>query len=139
MKGRVLAIDYGSRRVGVALSDPLRVLARGVVTLSNDERLLDSLLELIQREAVALVLVGMPYAPDGGMGKTAREVQRFIEKLRKRTAVSVEVWDESQSTREAQRVLLEAGMKRSARRRRENLDQMAARLMLQEFLDAPGS
>ena len=139
MKGRVLAIDYGSRRVGVALSDPLRVLARGVVTLSNDERLLDSLLELIQREAVALVLVGMPYAPDGGMGKTAREVQRFIERLRKRTAVSVEVWDESQSTREAQRVLLEAGMKRSARRRRENLDQMAARLMLQEFLDAPGS
>jgi len=139
MKGRVLAIDYGSRRVGVALSDPLRVLARGVVTLSNDEHLLDSLLELIQREEVALVLVGMPYAPDGGMGKTAREVERFIERLRQRTAVSVEVWDESQSTREAQRVLLEAGMKRSARRRRENLDQMAARIMLQEFLDAPGS
>jgi len=139
MKGRVLGVDYGSRRVGVALSDPLRVLARALTTLANDETLLDSLLEIIRTEEVVLILVGMPYAPDGGMGKTAREVQRFIEALASRTEIPIKPWDESQTTRQAQQLLIDAGMKRSRRRRRENLDEIAARIMLQEFLDGAGS
>jgi len=138
MKGRVLAIDYGSRRVGVALSDPLRVLARGVATLSNDAALIDSLLDIVRTEDVRLILVGMPYAPDGGLGKTAQEVRRFIARLSQQTSVPVSTWDESQSTRQAQQVLIEAGMKQARRRRREKLDEVAARIMLQEFLDAPG-
>jgi putative transcription antitermination factor YqgF len=73
------------------------------------------------------------------MGKTAQEVQRFIDVLTAQTMVPVKTWDESQSTRQAQQMLLEAGMRQSRRRRREKLDEMAARIMLQEFLDAPGS
>jgi putative Holliday junction resolvase len=139
MKGRILAVDYGSRRVGVALSDPLRVLARGFATLSNDAALIDSLLDIIRSEEVTLILVGMPYAPDGGLGKTGQEVQRFIDRLAERTSVPVSTWDESQSTRRAQQALIDAGMKQARRRRREKLDEVAARIMLQEYLDAPGS
>jgi putative Holliday junction resolvase len=137
MKGRVLAIDYGSRRVGVALSDPLRVLARALTTLPNDGALLDALLDIIRTEEVRLIVVGMPYAPDGGMGKTAREVQRFIDALSARTDVPVTPWDESQTTRQAQHMLIEAGLKQS--RRKQKLDEIAARIMLQEFLDGAGA
>ena len=139
MKGRVLAVDYGSRRLGVAVSDPLRMLARERATLSNDTTVLDSLLEIIHSDEVTLILVGMPYAPDGGMGRAGQEVQRFIDRLSERTDVPVTTWDESHSTRKAQQLLIEAGMKQSRRRRREKLDEVAARIMLQEFLDASGS
>jgi len=90
MKGRVLAVDYGSRRLGVAVSDPLRMLARERATLSNDTTVLDSLLEIIHSDEVTLILVGMPYAPDGGMGRAGQEVQRFIDRLSERISGPLE-------------------------------------------------
>lgn len=138
--GRILAIDYGSKRVGVAVSDPMRVIAQGVTTLANDPRLINTLCALIQSKEASLVLVGMPYGPDGSKGAKANEVEQFIADLQSATEVPIETWDESYSSVNAQRRLIEAGMKMKQRRDKGRIDEMAARVFLQEYLDSlPGT
>ena len=134
--GRVLGIDYGSKRVGLALSDPLRVVAGPVGTWANDQSLLPRLVGLITEQEITLVVVGMPYAPDGGKGAKAREVDGFIAQLRRHHPVPVVAWDESYTTVEAQRVLIAGGKRRKQRGTKGVVDTMAARLLLQQFLDA---
>ena len=133
--GRILAIDYGSKRVGVAMSDPLRVIARGVTTLDNDKDLMQKLRSLIREEGATRIVVGMPYDADGGKGSKALQVDRFIEKLKEAGDVQIDTWDESYSSVNAHRVFVETGMKRKKRREKKRVDEMAARLMLQEYLD----
>ena len=133
--GRILGIDYGSRRVGVALSDPLRVIASGAGTLDNSPGLIATLVSLMQAEHVTLVVVGMPYAPDGGEGGKAEEVGRFVSALRSATTIPVETWDESFSSVNARQAFIDGGMKKSKRREKGRIDEMAARLLLQEFLE----
>ncbi len=134
--GRVLGIDYGSKRVGLALSDPLRVIAGPVGTWNNDGTLLERLATLMAGENVTLVVVGMPYAPDGGKGAKAREVDGFIAQLKRLHPVPVVEWDESYTSIEAKRVLIAGGKRRKQRRARGAVDLMAARLLLQQYLDA---
>jgi putative Holliday junction resolvase len=133
--GSVLGIDYGSRRVGVAVSDPMRILAQGAGALINDAHLLARLMQIIHDRGITLVVVGMPYSDDGGKGQQAREVDRFIDRLRDHIIVDVDTWDESLTSREAQRILIRAGTKKKQRRQKERVDEMAACLLLQEYLD----
>lgn len=137
--GRILAIDYGTKRVGVATSDPTQMIAQGVTTLPNDEELLDTLCNVVRDLEAVRVVVGMPYGADGGKGAKAQEVDRFIERLRQVLAVQIDTWDESYSSVNAHRVFVEAGMKRKKRREKKRVDEMAARLMLQEYLDHHGN
>lgn len=133
--GRVLGIDYGSRRVGLALSDPLRVIAQGAGTLDNDAALIDRLAALIAEQGITLIIVGMPYAANGGKGAKAVEIDRFIDRLKRSVHVAVETWDESYSSVAAHRVFIEGGMKRKKRQEKSRVDEMAARILLQEFLE----
>lgn len=133
--GRILAVDYGSKRVGVAVSDPTRLIAEGVTTLRNDENLLEGMRHLIREHDAVRVVVGMPYAPDGGKGAKALEIERFIKELERVAGVPVDTWDESYSSADARQVFVESGMRRRKRREKKRVDQMAARLMLQEYLD----
>jgi len=133
--GRILGIDYGSRRVGLAISDPMRLIATGAGTWENDERLMDRLRALVADEAIGVVVVGMPYAADGGKGGKGAEVQRFLDRLSQSVAVRVETWDESYTTVNAHRAFIEGGMKRKKRREKARVDEMAARLLLQEYLE----
>jgi putative holliday junction resolvase len=134
--GRVLALDYGTKRVGVAMSDPLRILASGVGTWPNDGELLRRIAQFVSDEVVTLLVVGMPYAPDGGKGAKAREVEAFMERLRGVVDVPLATWDESHTSVEAHRAFREGGMKKKQRRDRASVDTMAARILLQQFLDA---
>jgi putative holliday junction resolvase len=134
--GRVLALDYGTKRVGVAMSDPLRVLAGGVGTWENDGALPGKISKLVTDEAVALIVVGMPYAPDGGKGAKAKEVEAFIARLTPVVQVPLTTWDESYTSVDAHRIFREGGMKKKQRRERASVDTMAARILLQQFLDA---
>jgi putative holliday junction resolvase len=134
-EGRALGIDYGSRRVGVSISDPTRLIAQGAETLRNDGSLIERLCNIVTERGVSLVVVGMPYSPDGGKGAKAREVEEFISRLTEATPVKIETWDESFSSVRAHEVFLEAGMKRKRRREKARVDQMAARVLLQEYLD----
>ena len=134
--GRILGLDYGSKRVGVAISDPMRVIAGGVTTLENNDELFGRLAGLVQSNDVALVVVGMPYSNDGGKGRKAVEVDEFIRGLRGHIAVPVDTWDESYSSVNAHRAFVETGMRKKKRQQKARVDEMAARLMLQEYLDA---
>ncbi|HTY58016.1 MAG TPA: Holliday junction resolvase RuvX [Bacteroidota bacterium] len=134
--GRVMGIDYGTRRVGLAVSDPLRILTRGLGAIDNTPGLLEAIARAAGEEQVVLIVVGMPYAPDGGPGAKGEEVGRFIEALRSRVSVPVEAWDESFTSVDARQAFLEGGMKRKKRREKGRVDEMAARLLLQGYLES---
>jgi putative Holliday junction resolvase len=133
--GRILGIDYGTKRVGVALSDPLGIIAGGAGTFTNDGSLLARLADMIREQDVVRVVVGMPYAPDGGKGAKAAEVETFIDELRRHVRVAIDTWDESFTSVDAHRAFRETGMKRKKRRQKPRVDEMAARLLLQEYLN----
>jgi putative holliday junction resolvase len=131
----VLGLDYGSKRIGVAVSDPFRVLARGLGTLDNGAQLFKRLEEIIRENEIDLIVVGMPYGADGGKGKKAHEVDEFIALLKHVTDIQIDTWDESYSSVNAQQAFIDGGMRRKQRRQKARVDEMAARLILQDFLD----
>ncbi|MFN0158181.1 MAG: Holliday junction resolvase RuvX [Bacteroidota bacterium] len=137
--GRILGIDYGSKRVGISISDPMRIIAQGVGTFENDARLLSRIQEIIKDQNVALILVGMPYNAAGEMGPKALEVESFINALKLVVDVGIETWDESFSSVEAKRVFIQGGMKKKKRQEKRRVDEMAARLLLQEYLQSQSS
>jgi len=134
--GRVMGIDYGSRRVGIAVSDPLRVVTRGLGFLENGPGLSAAIAAQARDEEVVLIVVGMPYAPDGGPGAKGEEVARFIGDLRSHVHVPVETWDESFTSVGARQAFIDSGMKKRKRREKGRVDEMAARLLLQEYLES---
>jgi putative Holliday junction resolvase len=136
--GRILAIDYGSKRVGLALSDPMHILASGAGTLVNDVQLFDQIVALVRSHEVRLVVVGMPYAPDGGRGQKAQEIGLFIDRLRAVLAIPVTTWDESFTSVNAREAMQQGGMKKKQRQGKGRVDEMAARLLLQEYMEGAG-
>ena len=134
--GRVLAIDLGTKRIGIALSDPTATVASPLETLpaTGLRRAADQVSELCRRHDVETVVVGWPRNMDGSQGPAAREAEAFAERLRAALRVPVELWDERLSTAAAERTLLEAGLRRE--KRRESRDRVAAALILQSYLDA---
>ena len=137
--GRILAIDLGERRMGLALSDPLGLTAQGLPTAErrNKRQDLNFLEVLTRRHAVSRVLVGNPLNMDGSVGPQSAKSRAFAEELARRLAqthVSVELWDERLTSVEAHQVLDETGVEKVGRK--GAVDQMAAALLLQSFLDA---
>ena len=134
--GRLLGIDLGRRRIGVALSDPGALLASplGTVEIRGSGEGLDEVCARVEQYGVVRVVVGHPLLLDGQEGEEARRVQAWVERLRQRLDVPVELWDERMSSAAAERALLESGMRRE--RRRQYRDTVAAALILQNYLDA---
>lgn len=132
--GRVLALDVGERRIGVAVSDPTGTAAQPLRTVPRAPggQELAVLAELIQRLDVKEVVVGLPTRTDGREGPEARRVREFVRRLRKLAGVPVLFVDERFTTREAERVLLAADLSR--RRRRKVLDHVAAAIILEAYL-----
>src|SRR5712691_6807952 len=130
---RIMALDVGDRRIGVATCDELEIVAAPRLVLRRDGRELDALERWVGEEEIGLVVVGMPYNSEGEIGPQAQKVVRFVEGLRQRLAVPVVEWDEHLSTWEAERMLIEAGERRAERRR--VVDKLAASVILRSFLD----
>jgi putative Holliday junction resolvase len=133
---RILAIDYGSRRVGVALSDPMNIIARGLPTLENNRELFKQLQKIVFDHDVAKIVVGMPFNLRGEKGFKAKEVDEFIEKLRAEIWIPVTTWDERFTSKLAQGVIRELGTKKMKRRTKGAVDKMASVLLLQSYLDS---
>jgi putative pre-16S rRNA nuclease len=132
---RVLGIDVGSVRIGLAVSDETHTLASPLATLPNDPRTLwPRLAREVQERQVARVVIGLPRRLDGSEGEAAELARRFAAEVERRTAVVVEFWDERFTTAAAERSLIESGVRR--RRRREVIDAVAASVLLQSWLDA---
>jgi putative Holliday junction resolvase len=135
--GRVLGIDWGERRIGLALSDPTRLIAQPLTTLTrrpHHRAPIAAIAELVARHQVALVVVGLPLEPEGSEGASAREARALGEAVERRAGVGVTYWDERLSTAAALRAARTAGVR--DRDSRGRLDQMAAVAILQHYLDA---
>lgn len=133
---RILALDFGARRIGLAISDPLGLTAQGLPTLerSNRERDLAALLALAREREVTLWLMGLPLHLSGTEGAQAQKVRTFGALLAARSGLPVEYWDERLTTVAAQRVLREAEL--SLAKRRRAVDRLAAVVLLQSYLEA---
>lgn len=139
---RVLALDVGDRRIGVAVSDPLGILAQsvGVVEYPSIAKAVVAVVDLVREWEAVTIVVGHPRSMDGTVGQQAREVEAFVAKLERavqrssRRGVPIVLWDERLSTVSAARYLREQGL--NARAQRSRIDAAAAAVILQDYLDS---
>ena len=127
MIGRILAVDLGTRRIGLALSDPIGITAQPLPTLQAKGW------SIAGEHEVQSFVVGLPLRMDGSSGPEARRAERFAEKLRQATNLTVRTWDERLTTVMSERSLIESG--RSRKKRRAAIDSAASILILQSYLD----
>ena len=136
MGGRILGVDYGQRRIGLAVSDALGITAQpaGTVEVSGPREALAAVDAAAEAHEAAHIVIGLPKSLSGDIGPKARETIRFAAYYQRTSAAPVSLWDERLTTVSAERVLDEAGV--SGRRRRGRVDALAAQVMLQSYLDA---
>ncbi|HTY11144.1 MAG TPA: Holliday junction resolvase RuvX [Bacteroidota bacterium] len=136
MDKRILGIDYGSARIGIAVSDPLRIIAQSVGTYANKPSVIQSIASLVTAYDVGIIVVGMPYTLKGEKGVKAGEVDRFIRTLKEKIAVEVVTLDERFTTSIAKQTLIQMGTTKKQRRTdKGKIDAMASAIILQSFLD----
>lgn len=137
-----MALDYGRRRIGVAVSDPTRTIAtpRGVVERPHRKDVADptvppaDLVTLVREVRPSVIVVGIPLSMDGSEGEMAREARAFADRLEEATGIPTAEWDERLTTARAEREIQALGLRRSRRREKGRSDEMAATLMLTEYL-----
>jgi putative holliday junction resolvase len=136
--GRILGLDVGSRRIGIAVSDPLGITAQGLDTLQrrNKRQDLAALEKIIRDYAVREIVVGLPLRMSGAEGTQSDKMQMFADELRKRFRLPVHLWDERLSSAEANRLLRETEL--SIEKRAKAVDRMAAVLILQGWMENKG-
>jgi putative Holliday junction resolvase len=134
---RSLGLDVGDKRIGVALSDPLGILASPLMVLEREENRADlaAIVDLVKKHGAELIIVGLPQSMDGSMGAQAEKVMSFTDKLKEQSPVPVEFRDERLTTVVAKRMLEEAGVKKSAKNKRIEYDAAAAAIILQSYLN----
>jgi putative Holliday junction resolvase len=133
---RIMALDVGSRRIGVAVSDPLGITAQGLDTIQrqNKRRDLEALRRLLSEYHIREVVVGLPLRLSGAEGTQSEKMRRFAEDLESHFGVTVHLWDERWTSTEANRLLRETDL--SIEKRAKAVDRMAATLILQSWLEA---
>jgi len=133
---RVLALDHGSKRIGVAVSDELKMIAQPLEFIPAEPLadFLTRLKELLREKEVELILVGMPRNMDGSYGPAALKVQVFVAALTGEVTVPIKTWDERLTSAQANRILIESKVRRG--KRREKVDKTAAAILLQRYLDS---
>jgi putative Holliday junction resolvase len=132
---RVLALDAGEKRIGVAVSDPLGIIALGVtvITRKDPETDLKEIEKIVGEYKAESVVVGMPINMDGTKGKSAEKVNEFVETLKGRLSIPVYTYDERLSTKESEKFLISADVSR--KKRKSVIDKMAAQLILESYLE----
>ena len=135
---RILAVDWGARRVGLAVSDPTGLIARSLPTLEarSEDLAVAAILEIIRDEEVERIVVGLPLHMDGSHGEAAETAQRFAHRLEEASRLPVEMWDERLTSRLADPPARDGGAR--SRGKMGGVDARAAALLLQSFLDARG-
>ena len=131
---RILGLDFGRVRIGVAISDELQMLAHPLKTLPANEEPASRVAEIVREKQVDHVVAGIPRQMNGQIGTAATEVLEFVEKLRAILPCPVVTWDERLTTVAANRALRDAGKK--TRQTRDYVDQVAAQIILQSYLDS---
>lgn len=133
---RILALDLGKRRIGLAISDPLGITAQGLPNLVRTNKRTDfaALEDLIREREVGMILMGNPINMGGTEGRQSGWVREFADELTRRTGLAVKLWDERLTSVEAGRVLRESGI--SIEKRAAAVDRLSAVILLQSYLDS---
>ena len=129
---RLLGVDYGTKRVGLAISDALGLTARPLSVVPRSTAV-DEVMDIVKEQEIGTIVVGLPTGLSGDEGMSASEARKLADELRSATGVEIVLVDERYTSRMAEDSLLESGMKR--RKRRESVDKVAAAIILQDYLD----
>lgn len=132
---RILGLDVGEKRIGVALSDPMGILATPLTQINRtgNQSAIESILELVRQYQVERIIAGLPYSRDSSIGKQAELVSSFLKKLSERLDIPLETRDERFTTVAARDKMIEAGIKRE--KGKGKIDAVAAAIILQDYLD----
>ena len=134
--GRLLAIDYGRKRCGIAVTDTLRICANGLTTVRACD-LMDFLKEYCSKETVDCIIVGLPKQMNGSPSESSRYIEPFLKRLRREMPdMPVERYDERFTSTLAHRAMIDGGLRRNARRDKELVDEIAATIILNDFLSS---
>ncbi len=139
LQKRFLSVDYGQKRIGVAVSDPLNIIARGVGTLLNDHNFFEKFSKLIVEFDPQAIILGMPYMLSGDIGERANEVLGFSSILKEKYNLPVILWDERYTSKMAVDIMIISGMKKKNRAKKGNIDRISAAILLQDYLDSKSS
>lgn len=133
---RILALDPGTVRVGVAVSDELKIIAQPLEFIPAEpaDAFLARLQQILREKEVDLILVGMPRNMDGSFGPAAEQARAFVARLQQAVSVPIRTWDERLTSAQAQRQMIQGGLRRQ--RRKEQVDATAAAILLQSYLDS---
>lgn len=133
---RLLAIDYGKKRTGIAVSDEMQIIAGGLTTVATVD-LVDFILDYVKREPVERIVVGLPKQMNNEPSENMRRVEPFVNRLRKLLPdIPVDYHDERFTSVMAQRTIIEAGIKKMARRNKELVDEVSATIILQSYMES---
>ncbi|WP_019538757.1 Holliday junction resolvase RuvX [Proteiniphilum acetatigenes] len=134
--GRLLSIDYGKKRTGLAVSDPLQIIANGLTTVETS-KIFDFLNEYLQKEEVSCIVVGLPKQMNNEPSENMKRVEPFVNRLRKLyPQISVEYWDERFSSKMAEQTMRDAGLKKKDRQNKELVDEISAAIILQGYMES---
>jgi putative Holliday junction resolvase len=133
---RILAIDYGKKRTGLAVTDPLKIIANGLTTI-NTQELFDYLKDYIAKEEVEKIIIGLPYQLDGSPTDATPSVLHCIRRLKNSFPnIPIVPVDEQFSSKMASRAMIDMGMKKKDRQKKELIDEIAATILLQEYMQS---
>lgn len=133
---RILSVDYGRKRTGLAVTDPLQIIAGGLATVSTSE-LFDYLKKYIEREQVERIVIGEPRQPNGEPSENLQRVQQFVNRWRKAVPeVPIELYDERFTSVLAHQAMLQGGLKKKARQDKALVDEISATILLQDYLES---
>lgn len=131
---RILAIDYGSKRIGIAITDPLNIFAYPLITLTNDNKFFDNLKKILLQYKVVKILIGSPLKENGEESVTSQSVNKFIEELKKNLQIEIELVDERYSSEIARQRIIESVVSKKKRRDKSLIDKNAAAVILEDYL-----
>ncbi len=132
---RILALDYGAKRIGVALSDPLMTFAYPHSTIYNDTKIWKEISKLITEKNIIRIILGYPFREDGKLSSLGSDITKFKSELEKKYKMEVILWDERYTSSIASEMMLESTQKKSKRRDKGIIDRNAAAIILQEYLN----
>ena len=131
---RILSIDYGQKRTGIAVTDPLQIIAGGLATVSTSE-LFDWLKAYLEKESVERIVIGEPLQPNGQPSENLARVQQFVNRWRKAVPdVPIEYFDERFTSVLAHQAMLDGGLKKKSRQNKSLVDQLSATIILEDYL-----
>ncbi len=134
--GRILAIDYGKKRTGIAVSDPLQIIANGLTTVKTSE-IFDFLSDYLQKEEVSAIVVGLPKQMSGEMSENMQRVEVFVNKLKQiYSSIPIEYFDERFSSKMAHQAMIDGGLKKKDRQNKALVDEISATIILQGYMES---